>query len=40
VIAELSAACLCAEAGISPAVIENEAACLQRGWLGCEATSA
>ncbi len=32
-IAELSAAYLCAEAGISPAVIENEAAYLQ-GWLG------
>ncbi len=31
-IAELSAAYLCAEAGISPAVIENEAAYLQ-GWL-------
>jgi len=32
-IAELSAAYLCAEAGISPGVIENEAAYLQ-GWLG------
>jgi antirestriction protein ArdC len=31
-IAELSAAYLCAEAGISPAVIENEAAYIQ-GWL-------
>lgn len=31
-VAELSAAYLCAEAGISPAVIENEAAYLQ-GWL-------
>ncbi len=31
-IAEMSAAYLCAEAGISPAVIENEAAYLQ-GWL-------
>jgi antirestriction protein ArdC len=30
--AELSAAYLCAEAGISPAVIDNEAAYLQ-GWL-------
>ena len=31
-IAEMSAAYLCAEAGISPAVIANEAAYLQ-GWL-------
>jgi len=31
-VAELSAAYLCAEAGISPAVIENEAAYIQ-GWL-------
>ncbi len=30
--AELSAAYLCAEAGISPAVLENQAAYIQ-GWL-------
>jgi antirestriction protein ArdC len=32
-IAEMGAAFLCAEAGISPAVIANEAAYIQ-GWLG------
>ena len=32
-IAEMGAAFLCAEAGISPAVIENQAAYIQ-GWLG------
>jgi antirestriction protein ArdC len=31
-IAEMSAAYLCAEAGISPAVVENQAAYIQ-GWL-------
>jgi zincin-like metallopeptidase len=31
-IAEISAAYLCAEAGISPAVVENQAACVE-GWL-------
>ena len=32
IVAEMSAAYLCAEAGISPAVIDNEAAYIQ-GWL-------
>jgi antirestriction protein ArdC len=38
-IAECSAAYLCAEAGISPAVLENQAAYIQAGWRSCAATS-